>query len=261
MPVILPNPWKGELSPLRICSARIKRLASAWTGIGQGRCFCCGKPCFADPLWHDPPGLCPACARLLAPRADMVCPGCGLPMAGARGGRFCHACQAQPPRWSALAFYGYYRGLLRELLLRFKFGSDLYLAKLFAAFLLESCLGLPKPDCIVPIPQTARRLGRRGYNQAFEIARAFCALSGLPMQAELLKRVKEGSPQESLGALERRQNLAGAFRAAAQAAAKTIWLVDDVVTTGSTCAEAADELLRAGAHKVCLLFIARTPID
>ena len=145
------------------------------------------------------------------------------------------------------------------MLLRLKFGAETALAHVFADFLHFSSICLPRPDFIVAVPQYPGRLARRGFNQAHEIAKILAKLAGFACSANILQRVRAGMPQEGLTAEERRSNLANAFLAGNAARGRVIWLIDDVFTTGSTCASATDALLAAGASRVYLLFVARTP--
>ncbi|HEX4756218.1 MAG TPA: ComF family protein, partial [Candidatus Dormibacteraeota bacterium] len=66
----------------------------------------------------------------------------------------------------------------------------------------------------------------------------------------LLERIRETPPQSTLDRPARQANVAGAFAVRAQARDATVWLVDDVRTTGATTAAARDALLAAGAARV-----------
>lgn len=201
--------------------------------------------------------LCPACLAELGLAACSVCRLCGLPL-GPEDKTICADCCKQPPPWSGMAYFGPYAGLLRDLILRLKFDGELNLARLLAELLLQASCCLPSPDVIIPIPQHAAGLRRRGFNQVREIGRYLQKLTGLKLNYRLLRRIKAGAPQESLGAQERRENLRNAFLAGSGVSGLRIWLLDDVVTTGSTCRFAAEALLAAGAADVHVLACART---
>lgn len=232
-------------------------------GFGQKRCFHCLKPYFPArrDLLSPSLRLCAECQKELAPFTGLRCKICGMPLAragmDARQDR-CPRCASQKAPWDSLRCYGFYEGALRDLILRLKFDGELHLAHLFADFLAEMANCLPRPDLIVPVPQYPAHLRKRGYNQANEIARSCAALTGLPYSAHILLRIKPGLPQENLNALERQANLRGAFAAAQRLDHKLIWLIDDVFTTGSTCLNAAQALLAAGANSVHVLCMART---
>jgi ComF family protein len=112
------------------------------------------------------------------------------------------------------------------------------------------------PDAIVPVPLSRARFAERGFNQAGEIARHAARHLGLPLRARLLRRTRDAPAQSGLGAVERRSNLQGAF-AVSGSPPPRIALVDDVLTTGSTAAEAARVLKAAGAARVEIWVAAR----
>jgi ComF family protein len=108
-------------------------------------------------------------------------------------------------------------------------------------------------DAAVPVPATARRTIRRGYNQAHELARYL----GVPSIPRALIRSTD-RPQVGLRRKERRENLAGAFRAGpSPVRGASLVLIDDVVTTGATATAAVAALLQAGARSVAFLALAR----
>jgi ComF family protein len=113
---------------------------------------------------------------------------------------------------------------------------------------------------VVPVPTTAARLRRRGYNQAELLARRVAAVRDLPLISAIC-RAGGGGSQTSLAPSERRENVRGAFRAVPSAVALVagchVLLVDDVLTTGATASEAALSLASMGAAGVTLLTYAR----
>jgi ComF family protein len=110
----------------------------------------------------------------------------------------------------------------------------------------------------VPVPLHAARLRRRGFNLATALARQVAREVGAPVAHGSLARTRDTPSQTGLGRAARRANVRGAFRARPLDAA-TVWLVDDVVTTGATLEECARVLRAAGARKVVALCAARTP--
>lgn len=104
---------------------------------------------------------------------------------------------------------------------------------------------------IVPMPLHPKRLVERGFNQSREIARVVARSVDRPLVESALRRVRETAHQVGLSRPERLGNLRGAFMAnPLVVAGQRVILVDDVVTTGSTAAEAATALVAAGATHV-----------
>lgn len=248
--------------------AELIRNAKTCLGLNQVRCAHCFRPFFEDNLDTQRPSLhiCPQCGKFLEPYIGPRCLKCGVP-AGSdlpsqnKGVKIvCPTCEETPPPWQHIAYHGLYAGPLRDMLLRLKFDGELHLARVFADLLLEAASCLPKPDMLAAIPQFPVKLRARGYNQAHEIARALARKIDLKLESALLARIKPGMPQESLNAVERRINLKNAFEASPKCEGKVVWLVDDIMTTGSTCAEATQALLAKKASRVCVLFVARTPL-
>ena len=102
---------------------------------------------------------------------------------------------------------------------------------------------------VVPVPLSERRLAERGYNQAAVVAGALAGVHRLPV-ADLLARTRDTPPQSTLARSERLASVAGAFEAMPAARGATLWLVDDVLTTGATTQAAKRALLDAGAAHV-----------
>lgn len=106
-------------------------------------------------------------------------------------------------------------------------------------------------DMIVPVPMHIARLRERGYNQAQEIAQALADLCDKPYEAQAIRRDRHTRSQVGLGRAERLQNVADAFTANEKlVTGKTLLLVDDVRTTGSTLIACASAALAAGASDV-----------
>jgi ComF family protein len=244
---------------------------------------------FLDPLVDRiAPRRCALCADTLAPGGRPgLCGGCLLALPGAdthrcavcamptpRGNRWCGACQADPPPFDLTLAVADYAPPLDRAITALKFGRRLSLARplgeLLATRLLAGTGGLDDAplelDCLVPVPLGPARLGWRGFNQSLQLARACVRLlSSTPqrrrvpsLEVRALRRLRDTAPQSSLDLAGRARNLEDCFGAPRRLDGLRIALVDDVMTTGSTLAEAARALRRAGATMVVNLVVART---
>ena len=234
----------------------LPRLAQRLLGLAAGRCPACGL--------GESPELCADCARELAPRTGGYCPRCGalVPDADAPA-RLCGDCRVVPRPWDAFAFHGEYAGLLRLLILRYKFQGGLGLGRLLEGFMadaLQRHLGdKPAPELITPVPLHASRLRGRGYNQSLELCRALAKRRHIPIELQALRRTRATQQQYRLNIRQRRENIKGAFAAdPSLVGGRRALLVDDVMTSGATLEECARALRRAGAAWVGVLVLART---
>src|SRR5262249_42778832 len=121
---------------------------------------------------------------------------------------------------------------------------------------------LPEPLLVIPVPLFKSKLRERGFNQAREIARAFVRqgkIAVIQLEASALVRVKETASQTGLTRHQRRANLPGAFAVARpeRIRGRSLLVVDDVMTTGTTASECARVLMRAGAKQVFVATVAR----
>jgi ComF family protein len=156
-----------------------------------------------------------------------------------------------------------------RLIASFKFGGNLALAGTLADLMGEALRRVDHDasspvDWVVPMPLSARRLRERGFNQSWELAHRVAMARGLKARHDLLWRWRETDHQTGLSRDERGHNLRGAFMPApgarAALAGRHVALVDDVMTTGASAAEATRALLEGGAASVQLWLLARTPM-
>jgi len=126
--------------------------------------------------------------------------------------------------------------------------------------LLAQEFAAPPDALVVPVPLHPARLRARGYNQAFLLARAFAVTRRLEL-SPALERLRDTSEQRALGRRARRDNLGGAFDVPRprHVSGRHILLVDDVLTTGATADACAAALRTAGAFRIDVLTVGRTP--
>ena len=113
-------------------------------------------------------------------------------------------------------------------------------------------------ELLLPVPLHWWREYRRTYNQSFLLAEYVSSRYGIPICQDLLVRTRPTPQQKLLNEKQRRKNLKGAFRAAPECKGRSIVLIDDVVTTGSTLSECARTLKKAGAYRVYAACVACT---
>lgn len=146
---------------------------------------------------------------------------------------------------------------------KLKFGGGKYLALDFAKLLAEKFKTLNLSiDIVTYVPSHAKRIKERGYNQAKEIAENFCKIVDLPC-AKLLDKTKDTAHQTELTKAERLKNLENSFAITDKwlVKNKSILVIDDVFTTGSTMSACAKVLKKAKANKVYGLTLAKTKLN
>jgi ComF family protein len=114
----------------------------------------------------------------------------------------------------------------------------------------------PRPDGVIPIPLHPTRRLERGYNQSRMLGDGVADALNVPLRPGLLDRPRPTRSQTNLSRSARWQNVRDAFAAAEDPAHGRWLLVDDVLTTGSTCVAAAQTLHDAGAEAVSLATLA-----
>ena len=207
--------------------------------------------------------ICTTCYERLPLVSSPLCSLCGIPFAGTGGDHRCGACTLHPPHFDVARAHFLYEGPIRELIHAFKYNRNIHLRYPLALLALEATGGVTAeyhPNLIVPVPLHRSRLRQRGFNQAVLFGRVLSSRLPVPMVADALVRTRATEPQIELSAAERKDNVRGAFsvKRAASISGKSILLLDDVMTTGSTMDECAKELKKAGASAVIALTIART---
>ena len=113
-------------------------------------------------------------------------------------------------------------------------------------------------EMMIPVPLGKNRLKERGYNQVGLVARPLAYQIGMRYEPDALRKTRETRSQVGLTVSQRKENVNNAYQADSRVVTrKTILIMDDVATTGSTISACTEALLSAGAQEVYVLTIAR----
>ena len=188
-----------------------------------------------------------------------ICEICGQPIPA---GDLCPRCRQTRPRITAIRSWAEFGGPIRNALHALKYRKNIGLGIALSQHLESLLLELNwQIDLVAPVPLGQARQRERGYNQADLLAKPLAFRLQLPYQPQVLVRARETRSQVDLSLAERRQNVRDAFQAAPRLInGKTVLVIDDVTTTGSTLDSCADALLKAGAKSVYGLTIARATL-
>jgi competence protein ComFC len=167
------------------------------------------------------------------------------------------------PAFSLHRSCGQYFGSLKDIIILYKYRGFRVLGNALAAFVLlalgrEASLWW-EVDSMIPVPLFPEKEKQRGFNQAAVLAKELARRKNVEMIERQLIKVKNTPPQTSLEAADRHRNLKGAFEVIPnhRIKGKTVLLIDDVYTTGSTLQECSLALMKAGALEVRALTIAQ----
>jgi ComF family protein len=227
-----------------------------WTKNRQS-CLLCDQP------GEQTQPLCTECEADL-PWLGAQCRICALPLP--EQGLVCGGCLKREPAFSRVEAPFRYAFPLDSLITRFKHQARWPYGRLLGELLarhLQNAFdeGLPRPQLLLPVPLARRRLRQRGFNQAGMLGNWLAQQLDIHCLADGLLRQRETPAQQGLDATARKRNLRDAFAIGPglQPAGQHLALVDDVLTTGATAEAIARLLLRAGASRVDIYCLARTP--
>ncbi len=213
--------------------------------------FCC----YCGKIGYE---ICPECySEIEIISNNNICLVCGGTI---ETGTNCSNCIKSHPSFEQARSWGVYIGVLRQVVQKIKykrgFGIIEYITKPLVHFIKNWGISV---DMIVPIPLGKNREIERGYNQSSLIAKPISEYFNIPMYEHALIRSRDTKSQVGLNYEERKINMKNAFRAEKSACEnKSILLIDDIVTTGSTLNESAKALKLARAQKVFCFTVART---
>lgn len=205
--------------------------------------------------------LCSDCADQLVPRTGGYCAMCARVYAlDDESTHLCLDCRLKPVLWDGIAFHSVYQGLLRDMIIRYKFNADLGLGNVLGSLLYEAASNhhYEYLDWIIPVPLHDIRLQSRGFNQSLELSRILGKKTKLPVLKDALVKVRHTPPQSSMGKKSRLKSLKGVFQVRTDIVKNSrIILVDDIMTTGSTLKECSKVLLEAGVAEIRVAILSR----
>ena len=220
------------------------------------RCPICDKPV-------KPYGglICRECAGVPQPVGECTCCKCGKPVEPEE--EYCSDCRKKKHIYYRGAAAFRYRSVSGSLY-RFKYEgrreyADYYGREMARALdrFIEETGPAHMPQILVPVPCSAQRIRKRGYNQAAVLAQKTSEIVQIPVDTDVLKRSKDTKAMRNMSASERQNNLKKAFHAYGNSVRlKSIMLIDDIYTTGATVDACAGALLEAGAKEVSFLTLA-----
>ena len=224
----------------------------AWAGLDwlyPPLCGGCGK---LGSRWCDD---CQDKVRVISPP---ICQRCGEVLDGT--GTLCSQCIQSPPSFSALRTWAVFEGPLRNALHRLKYKGDIALGEILVRPLISMLQNLKwEIDLVAPVPIGATRRAERGYNQAALLALPLAMGCGITYESQALEKIRDTRSQVGLTAIQRYENVSGAFQARAKyVSEKCVLVVDDVTTSGATLKACSLALIRAGAREVFGLTLTRT---
>ena len=203
--------------------------------------------------------ICADCRSLL-PQLENPCPVCAIP--GIPTQNVCGQCLTKPPNFDSVHCVFLYQAPLDQLINGFKNRRQLTigraLTELLLADLKDHYANDRLPDKITATPLFWRKQWSRGFNQSLFLSRYLSRKLNI-QHFNGLKRIRPNDEQKTLNRRQRLQNLKGCFFVKKPLHGENIAVVDDVVTTGATANAIAKTLKQAGAGKVAIWAVARTP--
>lgn len=222
--------------------------------IKQRHCLLC------DGNHQESHGICKPCLADL-PWLIWSCQLCGIQLPADTGTAVCGQCLRHPPLFDYCQGLFHYDFPIREVITSFKFRNKIWFARPLGELLADRILQHyhQLPDHILVPPLHKQRLRERGFNQALEIGRIVSRRTGIPLAHKALVKTRPTAHQSGLTAGQLAKNLRGSFEVRESFAHRHVLLIDDILTTGHTAQEIARVLKKAGADRVDVFCVARTP--
>lgn len=187
-------------------------------------------------------------------------------MTGSSHEFLCEDCREFDPQYDRVASVFRFEGDARRMILDFKFNDHFWMRSDFVDWLEAATrvrFKIEQVDIVFPMPTTFMHRFGRGYNQCAYLATGLAKRLGCGYSSLVLRRSGNPKRQVGLSEKERRQNVIGTFTvrkwlAERYLVGKTVMVVDDIMTTGSTLSECSRILKLHGANKVWCVTMARS---
>ena len=239
--------------------------------IFPGACSVCDSPVENERL------VCGSCiAEIKLVREFSSCEKCGTPFGFFGGedddigqksastdvtGHLCGKCLSGKFSFAAARSVALYEGKIRDIIHQFKYEGALGLEGFLSDMMIKNFQYVPGNfDLLVAVPMHISKLRQREYNQSAVLAFNLARSAGVKCDLLTFKKIRDTRPQiEFRNEDERRRNVRGAFSVTSPELFKdrSILLIDDVYTTGSTSDECAAEILKSGASRVTVFTLSR----
>ena len=199
---------------------------------------------------------CPECQARVPRVREPFCEKCGIPTQKAET---CEKCKLNPPAYRMMRSWAVFDSPIQNGLHAMKYRRNIALGESIANQMADFVLSLNWPiETMMPVPLGKNRLKERGYNQVGLVARPLAYRLGLNYKPDALWKMRETRSQVGLTVSQRRENVHDAYQADRKIVkGKSILIMDDVATTGSTISACTEALLSAGAQDTYVLTIAR----
>ncbi len=200
--------------------------------------------------------LCKACRESLVIIKEPLCVCCGRPVKPFEN--YCADCMKQKHIFDGGRFVFPYEQTATTIY-RFKYMNRAEYARTYASLIYEELGGwidVIKPDAFIAVPLNKKRLIKRGYNQAAELSIELSKLAIIPAKNDLVGRLRNTAPQKLFDRAGRQNNVKNAFIVYENVVKlRTVVIVDDIFTTGSTIDSLARELKNSGVENVYFITI------
>jgi ComF family protein len=222
------------------------------------RCLICHEKLKIDSLYKV---VCIQCWSKIKRNSPPFCRRCGRHLKDPSKD-ICGLCQDKNYYFDRAFSACIYEGVLKELIHQFKYSDKEYLGNILSELLIDFIkqynIPLEAFDFLIPVPLHKRKLREREFNQAEILAQSLACAFNLVLSKDALLRIRDTATQTELKENERLKNVEGCFMVnpGVELKGKDILLIDDLLTTGATCSQAAYALKKAGCNQVIVMTLA-----